>query len=803
MTAINKTSMTVITIVTVAVSILVAILQSPLQQKLYTDLYGREREQEQLLNTILGESNVIELVGIAGVGKTKLILNTVDKLINEHGYCAIYIDVSEYNSSSSLIAHLVNDQQCLSILSIIILRFAELYNAVNLPLQSWCKALKLNTVLIFDSADDLVDEMDEVIIEPFLATKAKAKIVRISRFNEKKFLMRTVFQLQGMTPTICAKWITSEYDQISVDKGNELCYELGGIPQAVISIVEYLRSNTSEKIGNVIAELKNSHYGKAFAYLQSIIEANSTETNHQIKAIHLLYEHLTYEHKLCLWLLVDMKGSYTFTKNMAEHHLQDINTSANDCLEALLKHSFIETKLDTQKQFKFHPYVRKFIQLLGEPEGDTTRNSAIAAKAFYGNYVYSNAKELHFQLENTQNLQLAIQIGSNQRLVNSFLPILGEKFDLKPLFKIALKVIEGYYCKSSGILYGSSAKALLAFSYLTKALYCPSIHPPSLLLPTKPKLVQKSKKLCLQMLASCPAILFIGKDEKYQSIEALGYHNSLLIYAHDSAPWWLSLRDVSLIVTVADDECVQYCKINNKCYCGRKSSLEHGLREHLLGNYQLSTTFFQTTLTKLSGNDQQCQTILKILAIIGIHRSQTDFKTPAHVLLKDINLDDLDLSCFLGVLNDIIVPFLLEINQLEPRSILLAKRLSKAVSEEDKQCNTELETDEEKLDCTPRIRYTIAHGLTALRLKELKDKLKWPQRVAKYHSREEWVCSVIRDKTTTCEKTLPLISQVRSIETNKNYKHLWVLKYFMNEKNYKQLEQRAKKFPRFFQKMSI
>ena len=802
-----KSSM-ILSLFIVTVAIIPIFFWSPSQQIiLHSDLFGRENEQHQIIENILGEPTIIELVGIAGVGKTVLILDTIDKLVNKYGCCVVYIDVSRHNSTSSLVTDIVSDHTCLSILNYMTI-FTWFYGTVEFSLQSWYKALMPSTVLFFDSVDNLVEQMDNTIIKQFYATKSRAKIVLISRLNRKQFLTRPVIQLGGLSPITCEKWITSKYhDQINTENGKELCFELGGIPQVIISIVEYLRSNTSDKIGDVVAKLKTSHYGDAFAYLQSIMEPNGEGIQHHVNAIHLLYDHLTQEHKLCLWLLVDMRGSYTFTKTMVEQHLQqDTNISVDGCLDALLEHSFIETELDTQKQFKFHPYVRKFIQLCGEPGNETNRNRAVA-KTFYGNYVFTNARNLYFQLQNTQNLQLAIYIGSNQRLVNSFLPILGEKYDLKQLFKMTLKVITEHCCKPSSMFCCSlSAKALFAFSYLTKALYCPSIHPPSLLLPSKPKLVQQPNGLCLQMLASCPSLRkCIGKDDKNQSAEALGYHNSLLIHVHYSPPWYLSLRDISLIITVAEHECVQYCTVvPNKCNYGRKSSLEDGLTELLLGNYQCSLGFFQSTLNKLSTNEQQCQTILKILAIIGIHRSQYDFKaTAAHLLLNDINLDNLNLSCFLGVLNDLIVPFLLEVHQIESKAIRLAKRLNKTVEEEKKRCDTEVHTDKDRLDCTPRIRYTIAHGLTALRMKELQDKLKWPQKLADSCSREEWICSIIRDKTTTCEKTLPLISQVRSIETNKNFQRLWYLKYFLDEKEYEQLEKKAKEIPRFFQLMSI
>ena len=151
---------------------------------------------------------------------------------------------------------------------------------------------------------------------------------------------------------------------------------------------------------------------------------------------------------------------------------------------------------------------------------------------------------------------------------------------------------------------------------------------------------------------------------------------------------------------------------------------------------------------------------------------------------------------------DIIVPFLSEIDYSESQN--LRKRLNSIIIRvEEERCNMEANTDEERLDCGSKIRYSVAHGVTALKMKELQDGLKWPQEITEYSSREEWVCSIIQDKTTKCKEDLPLFSQVRSIETNQNYKRLWVMKYFMDEAEFVQLFDKAKSIPRFFQLMSI
>ena len=61
----------------------------------------------------------------------------------------------------------------------------------------------------------------------------------------------------------------------------------------------------------------------------------------------------------------------------------------------------------------------------------------------------------------------------------------------------------------------------------------------------------------------------------------------------------------------------------------------------------------------------------------------------------------------------------------------------------------------------------------------------------------------IQDKTTKCKEDLPLYSQVCSIETDQNYKRLWVMQYFIDKAEFEQLCDKVKSIQRFFQLMSI
>ena len=801
----KKTSM--LTILAIVISIIGGIYLAAEDSHEHTNvkpLYGREKEQNQLLTEVLGKHRVIEIVGIPGIGKTSLIQNTTETLTKVHGYCIVYVMVSAHKNIESVMNHLANERKCMSGFGSIILTINKTFNNENPSdgfLQPWYESLKSKTVIILDDidVDKMMDDLEQNVIRLLQTASSTTKIVRISRFTKVKNLRRPVIKLEGINSSICATWISSTYTQIVYETGVQLCDVLNGVPFEVESIASYVTHPlTSGSIDDVIDELNNTDYGKPFKYLEDLWN-NYEDTSQQTKAVYLLYDRLASEYRTCIWLLVEMTSDL-FTKYDAEQHLQNTNISTEGCLDTLLMHSLLEVvTFAPKKLFKLTSYVKMFIESLGEPQHDSKRTS-IQARHFYGNYVENNAGRHHLKLEREGDLQLAINIGSNRQLINTFLSLLGGQYELKPLFKMALIVIEDHYCMPNEIQKSSNAKTLLAFSYLTKALHCPKIHPPSMILSSKPKLQPKTTS-CFHKLINCPEVQSIERDD-YESAEALGYYNSLLIYAmNKSASWQLFLTDISFMVTLADHECIQYCWRISYCTCGKKTSLEHGLRLFLVRNYALSTRYFQSTLYQTSSTP--CQNILRIIAIAGVYASTSTgvTKDAIHHQLESINFHDLNLSCFLGVMYDLIVPFLSEINYNE--SQILKVRLNSTIKREEEICNKEAKTNEDRLDCGPKFRYTVAHGVTALKMIELQDDLKWPQEVTEYSSREEWVCSIIRDKTTKCKEDLPLFSQVRSIETQQNYERLWVMKYFMDEAEFEQLYKRAESIPRFYQLMSI
>ena len=674
-----------------------------------TVLYGREKEQTELLEKILTKKHqVIEIIGFVGVGKTALVLNTTDMLVKKDNYCLIYIELPRNTTVdiSSLIIHKLSQRDCMAtnegwtftLSSAYYIIFKMFLNS-HQQFQYWYDLLQPNTVLVFDNADQILEDIEIGIIEPLLDQKSKSIVVLLIAHESKRvYLKRPVIPLSGIPLRECKTWIVSKYQQVSSIEGEHLCQELGGVPSDVIDAVELvLNPLSSQSTYDVITGLKSPEYGGGFRYLESILGRHFKDTKGRNIAKYIRYNRLSFAHRECIWLLVEITENGEFTKEMAENHLEQ---NVDRCIDSLLNNRFLDMlQIMPHKKFRFPRNIIKFIQSIGQPIPDI---EDVRGKvwAFYGNYVKYNARSLYSELQTTRNLQLAIEIGSDRELVNSLVPLLGEKFSLRPLFKMALEVIEEYYCTPKGMYNSSSSKSLLGFSYLTKAVHCPSIHPPSML-SSKVNFVPKPKlNMCLDKLNSCPALLSMDKNS-YEVAEALGYHNSLLIYACNisnlpTVPWQYSLIDLSMIVTVANRECVKFCKRDKYCHCGKQSHMEYGLRQLLLRNYAMSTKYFQSTQYQQKANDLQCHTILKIIAIIGIdyasHNTETAIDVHSHHLMN-IDFDNLDLSCFLGLFNDVIIPYLVHINH--KKALFLKQKLEQIVSRVDKHCNTEAKTNEQ------------------------------------------------------------------------------------------------------------
>ena len=470
-------------------------------------------------------------------------------------------------------------------------------------------------------------------------------------------------------------------------------------------------------------------------------------------------------------------------------------------------------KVPHSRHYRLNLFVMNFIQWLEEPKIDDTFKKIL--RGFWGNVIKCHVEEKRSILNEKRDIQLAVQIGSNKMLINSLLPLLGKKYTLMPLFEHALKIIDEQFCHN-GVWYEEqrASDVIFAYSYLTKVVYCPEYHPTSLLMRhdgqntyTPPNNFCSAR--CSEKLLKCGKrleVLYKSVRNDIKVAEAFAHYNALsMLTSCTRTPWKPFLFDLAMIITTANIQCEQYCKRIRRCSCGTYSPIELGLFNFLINENNSSKHYLKEELlvTQMTDEYYHCQAILKTLAVMTIHvitqQSGRDAQSDSTDYFKRIGLDysRLDPTCYLGVMEDLILPFLQEVYPKQNSIMILVKKHQKLKRE-----NILPDHD---ADAHPLSRYVIFFGLTALKTTQLQEQLEWPEEVEWIKPREAWVCSIIRDKTKKCQgmTKLPLLSQMKSTEALVNDRIFFSIKYLMKEEEFFKWDEKVKNIPGFYQFMSI
>ena len=760
---------------------------------------------------------LVSVCGVPGVGKSALVKNAV-KIIQQEGYVQI-VDVLELQNISSLIEHLYANYDKNESLAhqrkSSAERIAELLRNIV--------QFNSTTILVLDNLDGewhiQQDQLHDLLIQPLLMPEIPSKfkvIVTSQHCSKLKGLYHKIIPLSGISDDSCADWISTRYSVISYSNSKQLCHILGGIPLAVKMVASFIadpsRSHeyTADK---VIFKLNSSEFGDFFEYLvnHSIISEGSSLMN----ALFLVYDSLETKYRQCIFLLTDLRSDILPHEYIMSFFQSEGENFPNDCIEKLLKLSLMEkVPTSSSTQYRLNHLVMNFIRWLEEPKvGDTFKQMM---RRFWGNVVQHHVKEKRIILNERRDVQLAAQIGSNKSLVNSLLPLLGTNFMLMPLFEHALKIIDEQFCHNGFWKEGQSASDLIfAFSSLTKVVYCPEYHPTSLLMRQKNKNLPNnscSASKCSKKLTECRRELeklYIRSVRNDMRVaEAYAHYNALLMLTSCTRTSWKSfLFDLAMIITTANIQCKVYCQRVRICSCGTQTSFELGIFEFLLDKNDLSKHYLQKELEiQMTDEYYHCQTILKTLTIMVIHvinqlQSGKDIDAQAGSAVYFIKLHlsyyQFDPTCYLGVMEDLILPFLHEVHPDQEAIAILQNKHQKLVNESISQ--------KHEADAHPLDRYAIFFGLTALKTAQLQEEFEWPEKVEWIKPREVWVCSIIKDKTRKCQDSinLPLLSKVKSTEASINDKTFVSLRYLMKKEEFSEWDKNVKNIPGFYQFMSI
>lgn len=779
-------------------------------------IYGRNVSEYELKDAV-NKSTVVTVCGSVGVGKSALVSNILFSL-EKDGYCILYADMTKLTNMSALITYLDSKCSCSSCARCVLNRFKGPFQVTSFEerLSQWGRTQKLNTILFIDNLrvigvrNKVLDTgLSEMIIKPLISGKlsSSVKVVITShhcfRFEGPR---HKIINLSGIDDDSCAQWIHTEYPSvISYSKGKQLCHSLGGFPLAVKHTVLALGdSHSILDIDNVISNLNSVEYGHSMSFFGDITK-NREDTN-LVTTLCLVYDSLEMDTRRCLFLLAEIPSDTISHQYIVKYFKEEVKGFADKCLRDLLSLSFIE-RVKPYQNYHFHSFIKNFVQWLGPPKSDQSLRTMM--KNYWGSYVQHHIDQYRKRLKDA-DLQLAVDIGSNKNLVNNLFPLVDKKFNFTPLFEHALRIIDKQCCHndSESCFEGKNVSdIILAYSYLTKAVYCPSLHPVSLLMEHKNKgspRFDDSCTECSKRLRHCHnqfKIYVRGSNSGTAEAAAFGYYNALLINSvceNDTIHWNTWLYDLAMIVTTANSQCERYCREKELCSCGEQSSVEDSLYNLLLHKYELSHQSLERKPIKT--NNYNCEVVLKIVVII-IQQHATSKLGTNPLFSEDIGtiIDQINPTCYLGITSDIILPFLKDYKNITTDITQKVSRLTKKHRE--LIANHQSSSVDSKFYDHPLFRYSHFFGLTALTTKELQSQ--WAEKVELSDERENWVCSIIKDKTEKCRDSfqLPLQSQV-TIEISKmNNKIFASLRQIMEDTEFS--EWKEIQTPYFYYLMSI
>ena len=759
-------------------------------------VFGRDNETESLTQIFINPSvRIIQVTGLPGIGKTYVVKNTVSKLSSmpDCDLCIIYIDCYEMEGAcydeKTLFKTIVNRHDgsildtypCLGY-TVNILRFIK--SSSDILFTRWIENLTKNTVLIMDNVNDTMTPVTH-IINTVKKHGTSIKIVMVSQSkiaiphdeeSEQHHLRITTLQTK-----YCKDWIKTRYKHMfNASSSKRLCKALDSYPLAVKLAASYLVEENSLDVTTLIDMLTSSNDQRYNSYEQHIEDHFKDSEPFKLKLLKILREIINSLNSDVRKCALRLSEDVSFTETEAEAYYKNHKGPRFDqiCIRDLYRYSLVHKY---SQKYMFIPFIKDFLHFYKPVIQE--ENDPESYKQFWTNYYRHYMEKLqHRLLQN--DLDLAIKLGSDMRLVNSLLPLI-EGFPLITLFTTALEVVSKHInCWNSNntswpIVY--APKLLFACGRLTKAVHCPMMHTSTVLTNDSIQNTSDSEALqrCQVELSSCENHIFrfitfdttfVNSDYVRSLIEAHGYINMLLMSTmRDKVPWKLSLRDLAVFLTSLHSH--SYTDTNT-------SAIVTGLKYYVMKDSFESDHFLTDALNSLS-DDSGCQTVLKLI-LIGAIYSETECSAKTCEAFKQhfqmINLTSLKLNCYLGVMNDIILPFLNETQkQFNMVSIvdMLKLRFNKLLNKEKKHCPKE---GRASFDCFPLNRF---RGIQASRM------IRTQKVNMSSVSSSEWLCLALRDVTTKCNDRWPSLTTQYDTDYKQIYsEYLVSLRLFLDDEKF-------------------
>ena len=744
------------------------------------ELVGREREMKVILDYFDdAEVDVVTLFGQAGFGKSEVAKHVGHRMI-EMGVDVYFISVEG-----------CADIQCLEQTLMAISGTSY----TNMRVVKWAEGLTRKTTLILDNVDGRA-WVEDISRQQFQATFLDALVshssvlqVLITSQQEirSKYTHRfRSYQLSSLSVKSCVHLVnisTTQGPKIARSESEVVCELVGNVPLAVKVLAAIMSPPVNCSVSYIVKRLTET--SNKLKFMAS--SANRVDKDRLLSAFNLAFEFIKPEFQICSLLLVKVPGSFSLdiVSNLITPDMMKDHFYVEECLFELSSKSFLElisfkTLLvhNQKERYHFHVLIKDFLNNL---EG--THSMTELLETFWKNYVswLSSDSGEAWLLEDLgkQDLDALTHILdqhdpysyslaaslSSSRLVLSLTVTNSDVLQLyskkyidgrlhyqKLLSRVASILVSD--CEVPGFNYPFAGVAAIikAYTIAFEEIICQD---------------SESLQVCMDKLILCqPKIEELHSFAKgdHAAMEASSYfHNSLVdvkcletknSHVVCKSAWKYRLLGLAHMLASVRDQCVQYCKGEQllegaECRKDVNTSIVLGLEFYSLLEDDKAKRYLHATLK--DGSSSSCRELhnfIAYMALYVIHSRQGDLQGMDDSLsgILTIDLEQMNMTCHTAIYGDVVIPFLLHVNET-----VLAKKLR------DIRIDSYLEAigncEGHPLNCQHENRYKTPMLKTLVSISPL-----WVKEML--ISSVSLFCSISKEVMTGCESPFPPITDI-------------------------------------------
>lgn len=714
-----------------------------------TELYGREKDINKIINYIKNSTSsvVINIFGAPGIGKSEIAKYIGNVLQNEE-MNIFYVDLNQ----AGLSLHSLN---------------AKLSKESSKCLRGTEKI----QLLIFDNCGYCWHDNHLITVLSNYVYNNSKLVVLITTRNKltlPKWINFIPYPLREIPEDSCISLVV-HFSGLHAEYARQICSRLNNIPLAVQLAISAIKHDYNpSKVNYFLSEALNDRNRK-FNIFTSLDGSMNQSASFIASAFWWNFKQLATE-------------CHEVLNSILQNGFHDIRYSS-ECVNDLVELALIE-KSSHPHRFQIRSYVKELLLIMKSGSHFLINHSVSDTLEFWTSFSSHYQDTLLQKLKHTEDIELAVKIGSNPEITNSLLPLIYPSLNVTPLLQCASRIIENYCSKHDQedsyrqLSHDFARDVIYAIGYLTKRLFCPMVDTVSLL-----KTAEKeadSEASCMQCVIKLEQCLPLVKKlhqqvaGNFQVMEAHSFFHR--IYGTSIAlcdyHWNYDdcLIDLANLVSFARR---RYQEFYNQSTFDVFTHIEVGLEmySHLKINEtrQLMWSGLQQHFA-----DDQCNFIMKVIAILVLHILDKD--EYQHTNLSSSLQEQVDsllnsypnpnMTCFLVAYKDFIIPFFYSIGH--PAACMFQQHVRGWDTVFDLTCKYQNLPEKH---CV-RKRYELSHGSFLFNADELKNDLFEIYRTL----REPLVCSMLRDIAVDCSSPFPspfgFIDEARKKHTEQLIKSL-------------------------------